>query len=216
MASSCSSNDKRNFQCVTVASVDLIKLPLRDILTSHIKPEDLFKEINLRSTLRLRPDQLKICLIPPPGVPDYNTFDVTLLYTLIRNLCSLPCPAQGWGNEPKTTDTQISDDIERLRLFRNNYYAHAESAVISNAKFEDVWKNLKLIFKRIQPRTACSIDYEEQLIHIERTQFTDDYLTTFRVLLEALVTLEKQTDNRGISYIYVKHGFNVKKETSSL
>lgn len=196
MASSCSSTEKRNFQCITVASVDLIKLPLRDILDSHIKPVDLYHKIQSCSTLKLRPDQLKICLIPPPGVPDYNTFDVTLLYTLIRNLCSLPRPAQGWGNEPKTTDTQISDDIERLRLFRNNYYAHAESAVISNAKFEDVWKNLKLIFKRIQPKLACSIDYEEQLIHIERTKFTDDYLTTFRVLLEALVTFEKQTDNR--------------------
>lgn len=133
-----------------------------------------------------------------------------MLYTLIRNLCSLPCPAQGWGNEPRTKDTQISDDIERLRLLRNNYYAHAQSSVISNAKFEDVWKNLKLFLKRIQPKTACSIDYEEQLIHIERTKFTDEYLTTFRVLLEALVTFEKQTDDKGISFIYVKHGFNVK------
>lgn len=202
MATTGSSNDTRNFQCVTVASVDVIKLPLSDILASHIKPVDLYHKIKSLSTLKLRSDQQKICFIPPPGVPDYNTFDVTLLYTLIRNLCSLPCPAQGWGNEPRTKDTQISDDIERLRLFRNNYYAHAESAVISNAKFEDVWKNLKLIFKRIQPKTACSIDYEEQLIHTERTKFTDEYLTTFRVLLEALVTLEKQTDDRGISYIY--------------
>lgn len=201
MASSCSSTEKRNFQCITVASVDLIKLPLRNILASHIKPVDLYHKIKSCLTLKLRPDQLKICLIPPPGVPDYNKFDVTLLYTLIRNLCSLPCPAQGWGNEPSTKDTQTSDDIERLRLFRNNYYAHAESAVISDAVFEDVWKNLKLIFRRIQPKTGCSVDYEEELIKIERTTFTDDYLTTFKVLLEALVTLENQTDGRGTSSI---------------
>lgn len=209
MASSCSSNDKRNFQCVTVASVDLIKLPLRDILTSHIKPEDLFKKINLFSTLRLRPDQLKICLIPPPGVPDYNQFDVTLLYTLIRNCCSLPCPAQGWGKEPKATDTQISDDIERLRLFRNNYYAHAESAVISDTVFEDVWKNLKMVFKRVQPKPGCSIDYEQELIKIERTKLTDDYFKTFIVLLDAFSKLEKQIDCRGISYKNIKHRFIV-------
>lgn len=106
MSSPYSSNDKRNFQCVTVASVDFIKLPLRDILKSHIKPEDLFKKINLCSTLKLRPDQLKICLIPPPGVPDNNIFDVTLLCTLIRNLYSLPCPGQGWKMNPRLI-TQI-------------------------------------------------------------------------------------------------------------
>lgn len=210
MATTGSSNDTRNFQCVTVASVDVIKLPLSDILASHIKPVDLYHKIKSLSTLKLRSDQQKICFIPPPGVPDYNKFDVTLLYTLIRNLCSLPSPAQGWGKEPKPTDTQISDDIERLRLFRNNYYAHAESAVISDAVFKDVWKNLKLVFRRIQPKTGCSVDYEAELIKIERTTFTDDYLTTLRVILEALVKLEKQTDGRGISYIHIDHRLNVK------
>lgn len=199
MATSGSSNDTRNFQCVTVASVDVIKLPLSDILASHIKPVDLYHKIKSCSTLKLRPDQQKICFIPPPGVPDYNKFDVTLLYTLIRNLCSnsLPCPAQGWGNEPRTKDTQISDDIERLRLFRNNFYAHTESAVISDAVFKDVWRDLKLVFRRIQQNTGCT-GYEEELINIERTTFTDDHLTTFRVLLETFAKLEKQTDGRGI------------------
>lgn len=204
MATSGSSNDTRNFQCVTVASVDVIKLPLRDILASHIQPKDLLQKIQSCSTLKLRQVQLKLCFVPPPDVPDYNKFDVTLLYTLIRNLCSLPCPAQGWGNEPKATDTQISDDIERLRLFRNNYYAHAESAVISDAVFEDVWKNLKLVFRRIQPKTGCSVDYEEELISIERSKFTDYQLDTCRILLDAFANMQKQTDGRGISYMY-KH-----------
>lgn len=200
MATSGSSNDTRNFQCVTVASASVIKLPLIDILASHIQPKDLFQEIQSCPTLpKLRPDQLKLCCIPPPDVPDYNKFDVTLLYTLIRNLCSLPCPAQGWGKEPKATDTQISDDIERLRLFRNNFSAHAESAVISDAVFKGVWKNLKFVFRRIQSKTGSSVDYEEELLNIEQQRFTDDNFITCRVLLEALTKLEKQTDGRGIS-----------------
>lgn len=205
MTSPYSSNDKRNFQCVTVASVDFIKLPLKDILKSHVKPEDLFQKINVCSTLRLRPEQQKICLIPPPAVADYNKFDVTLLYTLIRNLCSLPCPARGWGNEPKATDTQISDDIERLRLFRNNYYAHAESASISDNVFNDVWRNLKLAINRIQSNIGCSVNYEEELIRIERSKFTDYQLDTCRILLEAFASIQKQTDYRGMSYMDIEH-----------
>lgn len=205
MASSCSSNDTRNFQCVTVASVDLIKLPLRDILTSHVKPEDLFQKINVCSTLRLRPEQQNICLIQPPAVPDYNEFDITLLYTLIRNLCSLPCPARGWGNEPKATDIHLSDDIERLRLFRNNYYAHAKSASISDNVFDGVWRNLKLAINRIQSNIGCSVNYEEELIRIERSKFTAYQLDTCRILLEAFASIQKQTDYRGMSYMDILH-----------
>lgn len=200
MASFCSSNDKRNFQWVTVASVDLIKLPLRDILASHIKPADLFQKIQSCSTLKLLPDQQKFCLIQPPG-PDYNTFDFTLLYTLIRNLCCLPSPAQGWGKEPKTTDTQISDDIERLRLFRNNFYAHATSASISDGEFEDVWRNLKLVIKRFNSKIKHSVDYEEELIRIEYSKFTDDHLKTCIILLDAFANTQKQTDRRGKYFI---------------
>lgn len=196
MASFCSSNDKRNFQLVTVASVDLIKLPLIDILASHIKPENLFEKIQSCSTLKLLPDQQKFCLIQPPG-PDYNTFDVTLLYTLIRNLCCLPSPAQGWGKEPKATDTEISDDIERLRLFRNNYHAHASSASISDAVFRDVWRNLKLVINRFDLKIRCNKDYEEELIKIERSKFTEYQLETCRIILDALAINQKQTDSKG-------------------
>lgn len=207
MASFCSSNDKRNFQWVTVASVDLIKLPLIDILASYIKPVDLFLKIKSCSTLKLRPDQRKICLIQPPGIPDYNTFDVTLLYTLIRNLlvCCLQYPAQGWGNEPKTTDIEISDDIERLRLFRNNYYAHADSSSVPDIEFENVWKNLRLVFKRIacNSNIICNRDYEKGLKEIERSKCTEYHFETCRILLEAYAGLQKQTDSKG--KYFIKH-----------
>lgn len=192
-----SSNDKRNFQWITVASVNLIKLPLIDILASHIKPADLPPKIKQCSTLKLLPDQRKLCLIQPPRLPDYNKFDVALLYTLIRNLCCLPSPAQGWGERPKATDTEISDDIERLRLFRNNYYAHASSASISDAVFRDVWRNLKLVIKRFDLKIRCNKDYEEELIKIECSKFTEDQLDTCRIILDALVINQKQTDSKG-------------------
>lgn len=205
MASSNDKHDTRNFQWITVASVDLIKLPLRDILASQIKPVDLFQKIQSCSTLKLRQDQRNLCLIQPPDLPDYNTFDVTLLYTLIRNLCGLPDPTQGWGKEPKTTDTDISDDIERLRLFRNNYYAHANSASVPDKEFEDVWRNLKLAIERIacNSNIICNKDYEKEFREIERSKCTEYHLDTCRILLEAFAGLQKQTDSKG-KYL-IKH-----------
>lgn len=192
MALPCSSNDSLNFQSVTVASVDVIKLPLRDILDRHIKPGDLYHKITSCSTLNLRPEQKTICLIPPPDLPDYNTFDVTLLYSLIRNLCPLPCPKRGWGNKPEALDIQISDDIERLRLFRNNYYAHANSAAISDHMFKNIWRDLKQTFKRI--KSKYNLDYEDELLRIEQSTYTHSHWKECMFILNAYASRQKETD----------------------
>lgn len=192
MALSCSSNDTRNFESVTVASVDVIKLPLRDILDRHIKPRDLYHKITSCSTLNLRPEQKTICLIPPPDLPDYNTFDVTLLYTLIRNLCPLPCPKRGWGNKPEALDIQISDDIERLRLFRNNYYAHANSAAISDHMFKNIWRDLKQTFTRIESK--YKLDYKDELLRIEQSTYTHSHWKECMFILNAYASRQKETD----------------------
>lgn len=200
MASKCA-GFKSNFQCVTIACVELIQLPLRDILASYIKPGDLYNKIGSCSILKrkLRQDQLKICFLQPPDEPDYNKCDVTLLYTLIRNLCSLSSPTQGWGNEPKLTDTQLSDDIERLRLFRNNYFAHASTAEISDKLFHDLWMNLKCVLKRIQTQKQikCSEDYEQELSKIEEYKFTTGQFDTCKLLLDAYVNLHTNSYDRG-------------------
>lgn len=142
MASSSSSKDKHNFQCFTEANLELTKLPLVDIFNSQIKPVDLFQKIRsllLSRRITLSTDQRKLCYLPPPNLPDYKAFDVTLLYTLIRNLCSGLEPTRGWGKEPGPNDTQIGDDIERLRLFRNKHFAHLSSAAIPDDTFKDLY-----------------------------------------------------------------------------
>lgn len=148
--------------------MELIKLPLKDILCSQIKPEDLFLKIKssllLSGRNKLRQDQLSLCYFPPPLLPDYSKFDVTLLYTLIRNLCSGLEPTRGWGHEPGPTDTKIGDDVERLRLFRNRNIAHVNSATIPDDKFDDLWRTLKAVLSRLMSHSGCRVDYEQELI----------------------------------------------------
>lgn len=201
MASSSSSRDKHNFQCVTEASLALIKLPLKDILRSQIKPENLFLKIKssllLSGRSKLRPDQLKLCYFPPPLLPDYSKFDVTLLYTLIRNLCSGLKPTRGWGNDPDPKDTNIGDDVERLRLFRNNNFAHLNSATIPDDTFEDLWKTLKAVLSRLKCHSGCSADYEQELIEIKRSQFRNEIWEDYRNLCKLYLEIEKEANERG-------------------
>lgn len=203
MANPCSTATNHNFNCVIKASLELVNRPLIDILTNNVKDVDLFNKINSCSSLlsgrnELRTDQRKIFFLQPPAVPDYRQFDVTLLYKLKRNLCPSLRPTQGWGEEPQPTDTQLGDGIERLRLFRNNYAAHAVSKTIPDTEFDILWKDLKSVLRRIQARcqTIYRESYEQKLIAIENSKFTDGYFEKCEVLLKAFLKL--QTDERGM------------------
>lgn len=201
MASSSSSKEKHNFQCVTEASLELTKLPLVDILRRQIKPDDLFLKIKssllLSGRNKLHPDQLKLCYFPPPLLPDYSNFDVTLLYTLIRNLCSGLEPTRGWGHEPGPTDTKIGDDVERLRLFRNRNIAHVNSATIPDDTFDDLWRTLKAVLSRLKSYSGCRVDYELEMIEIKRSKFRIEIWEHYRNLCKLHLEIEKKSNERG-------------------
>lgn len=203
MATRDLSQAEQNFTCFAKACVDYIKLPLIDILNNNVKPFDLYMKLKC-STLTsgkssLRPDQLKLCFFPLPLLPDYSKFDVTLLYTLIRNLCPSLRPTRGWGFEPNVRDTKIGDDIERIRLFRNNFYAHASSTAISNDEFKNLWTGLKFVIKRITifTKTWNTANYEEELEKLENIRFGYSDRDRYKLFLEATLNVSKHSEERG-------------------
>lgn len=81
---------------------------------------------------------------------DYNTFDISLLYVLLRNICRIKPHTNGWGSIPSLTDTSLSANIERIRLRRNTYYGHATAFSISNIDFERIYNDLFSIVKSLE------------------------------------------------------------------
>lgn len=188
MASATLSQKQLNFARFSILCVDIIKLPLIDILHIFIDPYELCKNIKACPSLqngehKLNQDQKTKCCYNPSIciTPNYNMFDVTLLYKLIRNLCPSLEPTNKWGNKPTTTDLSVGDDIERIRELRNSYFAHTESAEISNDDFEELWKAAKSMINRLQDftkRNGCKTDYNKMIVHLERKALTfNEYIT---------------------------------------
>lgn len=157
-----------NFVFVTRACKDVIKLPLVDILAHFICPDELYNKIGSCSMLisgndKLSPDQLKCCFLHPPHLPDYKTFDFFLLYKLIKHLCPSLRPSQGWGNEPKSTDTLIGDEIERFRLRSVSMIVCSKR--MSVGKFEEFLNSVRYGVGRFQNLTKnwSNYNYEEEL-----------------------------------------------------
>lgn len=79
--------------------------------------------------------------------------DVTTIYAMIRNTIEIPGPSKGWGRAPGENDTQIADDIERVRLYQNKI-CHANSSEMTTVDFNESVLDLigvhvifKLLFK---------------------------------------------------------------------
>lgn len=122
--------------------------PPRDLKKHLLDPTNHGILKNLKSKRVLRPVQWKK-LYPSVGNPTSASFDITLLSLLLRNICSLPTPANGWDKEPAATSINQEDDIVRVRLFRNNLHGHKSRAALSDADFNKFWSDIETVLVRL-------------------------------------------------------------------
>ncbi|XP_046857843.1 uncharacterized protein LOC124451265, partial [Xenia sp. Carnegie-2017] len=81
-------------------------------------------------------------LYPSTGSPDIENFDISLLTVLLRNICGFTEPSGGWNNLPSSSDTSISANIARIKIYRNKVYGHITTFSVDDSKFEYLWQEI--------------------------------------------------------------------------
>ena len=161
---------------------------LRRVLHAKLFPATLAAALNSHShrrTLRgIRYSVIKNpqwnLLYPTAGLPDPNKFDITLLTILLRNICGLSPPATGWDAMPPESDTSISADIVRIKMYRNEVYGHILETQYDDAKFEQLWEDIS--------KTLCRLlILREDIAYLKDTPLSpeeDTYLTKLRKMMD--------------------------------
>lgn len=138
---------------------------LRAVLNNQISPSDLKQRVKTYIAANKKPsiskDQRDLV-----NSEDYTNFDITLLYFLLRNICTITPHDKRWGNNPELSDRCVSANIERIRLMRNEYYGHYSSFSIPQSDFEDKWKYLFQSVKELEKYIGTSKDYQRALIEL--------------------------------------------------
>ena len=81
-------------------------------------------------------------LFPSAGSPTSETFDMTLLHFLIREIYLDQTDAGSkWNTRPEESDKSPLANLIRIRCFRNEI-SHRCSTSIPNDTFDDMWKNI--------------------------------------------------------------------------
>jgi hypothetical protein len=79
-----------------------------------------------------------------------KSFDITLLFKLLRELCNLKPPSTGWDDLPHHEDVSLSADLVRIKYNRNKVYARENGKMeLSVDEFESYWTRIKGALMRI-------------------------------------------------------------------
>ena len=118
---------------------------LRKLLHFACPPEELWvivkkKEKKLKKKYRIPTEQWEI-LCPNSVPPDYKTFDISLLFPMIREFYQLSAPSTGWSEMPAEDNNSLEANLLRIRSFRNELF-HRPSTGIAKVEFENRWKKI--------------------------------------------------------------------------
>ena len=145
-----SSVEKTNGAKLSRLLIDGGTTVLRKIFDGHHPPANLIIDLNanypiLNTLLRRRVlnghqwDKL----FPPRGVaPDSKTFDITLLFLLLTNICGLTPPPSGWHTEPLPSDTSHEANLARVKFYRNIVYGHVTTTGVDTPTFSALWTEI--------------------------------------------------------------------------
>ncbi|XP_062613358.1 uncharacterized protein LOC134275133 [Saccostrea cucullata] len=140
---------------------------------------------HLISIKKLNPYQIEILYPSDGSLVSTRTFDVSILYTLLRNTTSIKKPKNNWNHEPPLESIDKADDVERIHLFRN-LVAHCTNKKLSDDEFEEKWFDLSTAIDRLSKgklrKPLCQLRnkrFEQQKVSKEklyrRQNFTDPY-----------------------------------------
>ncbi|XP_068747837.1 uncharacterized protein [Montipora capricornis] len=143
------SEEKNNFTRLARLIIDGGTYALREFLLS-IYPATALPTVLQKNkhSLQILKNRRKLFdeqwerLYPPSGdLPDTETFDITLLHLLLREVCVLTEPLTGWHEMPTDEDTSNEAHIARIKCFRNDL-CHSISTGIPNDEFERKWATI--------------------------------------------------------------------------
>ena len=148
-----SSAEKTNGAKLSRLLVDGGTTVLRNVFDRYHPPVNLAADLNanyltLNALLRkrvLRPAQWDQLFPPGGATPDSKTFDVTLLFLLLTNICGLSPPLSGWHTKPPLSDTSLEANLARIKFFRNELYGHVSTTSVDSTIFTSLWQEISAV-----------------------------------------------------------------------
>ena len=128
--------ENENFSRAIHIVLELLPLPLRQILQNEIPAVDIWTRATKHPHFvnRLNSEQ-KTILQNASIIGDYSECDISLIYTVLRNLTD-------WNKKPTSSLKIFVPDIEKIRDIRNKF-GHGSNAKLTQQEYRDFLADVK-------------------------------------------------------------------------
>lgn len=174
---------------ISLAIIDSFPNIFRDIIRSTISPSQLYI-MCLPHLSTFYTDQ-KTCLSDLQSSNSFDSFDISLIYKLLRQFSLVPPPTKGWGNAPEKLDSKLADDIERIRHFRNQV-VHRCSTNITKKEFDNYFDQFREIGQRMDLYFFKKTNYEYNIIRHKTCRMDTQMQTKYNNNLKELENLKRK------------------------
>lgn len=99
-------------------------------------------------------------------VPKSETFDITLIITLLRYLTSIYPPSGGFDRLPSAMETAPYSDLARIKYYKN-LVAHNSDGKVDTTVFRTAWEDLSRVSYIMFYRSSVFFKFFFFLIFIE-------------------------------------------------
>ena len=148
-----SSEEKTNGSKLSRLLIDGGTTVLRNVFNHYHSPANLAADLNANYLIIYNLLRRRVLnghqwdkLFPPGGaMPDSNTFDITLLFLLLTNICGLSPPPTGWHTKPPPSDNSDEANLARVKYFRNVLYGHVTSTGVDTHSFSALWQEISAV-----------------------------------------------------------------------
>ena len=157
-----SSVEKTNGAKLSRLLIDGGTTVLRNVFNGYHPPASLSAALNanystLQNLLRrriLHTPQWDLLFPPSSAPPDSQTFDITLLFQLLTNICGLSPPLSGWHKKPPPSDNSFQANLARIKFYRNELYGHVTTTGIADPTFSTLWQEISAVLVALGLRQA--------------------------------------------------------------
>lgn len=145
--------------------------PCRDVLCALLKKEIDPSDLSLRVNNfigNLKKKKSPFTSEQEKLIQDgnYTEFDITLLDTLLCNICSFSPDTNQWGYEPNAGDISVSANIERIRSVRNQH-GHNSKISLSDVDFNTKWQLIYDTVKELEQYIGTGCVYQDAIMKLK-------------------------------------------------
>ncbi|KAK3094429.1 hypothetical protein FSP39_001672 [Pinctada imbricata] len=201
-----STEESTNIKKVNNIIIGPCTCQLRDVLRHRIRPEHFSSIINTQSAFLPSSTRRQLkSILPENGryTGNYDEMDISLLYTLLRNICNIKPHGKGWGKNPNPEDDSLSASIERIRKARNSII---HSSNLSTESLDCILETIKSAVKDMDKYLNNENKYEKDVENIcKESSLIEDKTPDVDRLKQRLIEIHNLT-TRNIPVAGVENG----------